>query len=110
MVSAIGGGKVVTQYEVLLVESPAPAGTTLDSLPPGQYDVRIEGDGLVTEVKRGVQVFPRRDGSLNAVVRPGQGAHIVEYATGGLAREEVAARLAKLEAALADLQKARQAK
>jgi hypothetical protein len=110
MVSAIGGGKVITQYEVLLVEASGFAHKILDSLPPGQYDVRVEGDGVVTEVKRGVQVFPGRDGSLIAVVRPGQGAHVVEYATGGLAREEVAARIAKLEAAVADLQKAHQAR
>lgn len=110
MVSAIGNGKIVTQYEVLLVETPYDAHLILDSLPPGQYDVRVEGDGIVTEVKRGVQVFPGRDGSLIAVVRPGQGAHIVEYSTGGLAREEVAARIAKLEAAVAELQKGRQLK
>ena len=54
--------------------------------------------------------FAGRDGSLIAVVRPGQGAHVVEYATGGLAREEVAARIAKLEAAVANLQMARQVK
>ena len=64
MVSAIGDGKVVTQYEVVLVEPPGDAHTILDSLPAGQYDVRVEGDGLVTEVKRGVQVFSGRDGSL----------------------------------------------
>jgi hypothetical protein len=110
MVSATGDGKIVTQYEVVLVEPPADAHTILDSLPAGQYDVRVEGDGIVTEVKRGVQVFSGRDGSLIAVVRAGEGAHVVEYATGGLAREEIAARIAKLEAALADLQKARQSK
>jgi len=108
MVSAIGNGKVVTQYEVLLVQLPNEAHITLDSLPAGQYDVRVEGDGVVTELKRGVQVFSGRDGV--AVVRLGQGAHIVEYATGGLAREELAARISKLEAAVAELQKARQPK
>jgi hypothetical protein len=107
MVSAIGNGRVVTQYEVLLVQLPNEAHVLLDSLPTGQYDVRVEGDGVVTEVKRGVEVFSGRDGSLIAIVRPGQGAHIVEYATGGLAREEVAARIAKLEAAVAELEKAR---
>ena len=110
MVSAIGNGKVVTQYEVLLVQLPNEAHITLDSLPAGQYDVRVEGDGVVTELKRGVQVFSGRDGYLVGVVRLGQGAHIVEYATGGLAREELAARISKLEAAVAELQKARQPK
>jgi len=92
---------------VVLVEPPADAHTILDSLPAGQYDVRVEGEGVTTEVKRGVQVFSGRDGSLIAIVRPGQGAHIVEYATGGLAREEIAARIARLEAAVAELQKSR---
>ncbi|MGH7540563.1 MAG: hypothetical protein ACRELC_06165 [Gemmatimonadota bacterium] len=31
------------------------------------------------------------------LIRAGEGVHVVEYATGGLAREEVAARLGRLE-------------
>jgi hypothetical protein len=61
---------------------------------------------VISEVKRGVQVFPGKDGSLMAVVRPGKGVHIVEYAVGGLAREEVAARLNKLDTQVAQLQSA----
>jgi len=52
-----------------------------------------------------VHVFAGKDGSLMFVMRSGKGAHMVEYATGGLSREEVAARLAKLESAVAQLQK-----
>ncbi len=106
MVSAIRDGRIVNQYEVFLDGPPQQAGVTLDGLAPGEYDVRIEGDGVVTEVKRGVLVFANRDGSLRAMVRPGQGVHIVEYATGGLSREEVAARLAKLESSVEELKKA----
>jgi hypothetical protein len=109
MVSAIGNGAIVRQYEVLL-NPRGDANTILDSLPPGSYDVRLEGEGAITEVKRGVQVFPGKDGSLIAVLRPGKGVHIVEYAIGGLAREEVAARLAKLDAEVAALQKTAAAK
>jgi hypothetical protein len=38
-------------------------------------------------------------------MRAGTGVRTVEYAIGGLSREEIAARLAKLEAAMAELQK-----
>ncbi len=104
MVSAVQDGRIVTQYEVNLSKAPNKAHVTLDRLAPGTADVRVEGDGLVTEVKRGVQVFAGRDGLLQFVVQPGEGVHTVEYAIGGLAREEVAARLMKLEAAVSGLE------
>ena len=110
MISAIANGAIVRQYEILTNEPGTAATTILDVLPAGSYDVRAEGDGIVTEVKRGVQVFAGKDGSLRFVLRPGKGAHIVEYATGGLSREEVSARLSKLENAVAQLQKATWAK
>ncbi len=90
-------GRVVDQNEKLLVRAPNVVSLALDDLPAGLYDVRVEGDGLVTEVKRGVWVFAGRDSELNFVLRPGSGVHVVEYAVGGLSREEVAARLSKLE-------------
>lgn len=104
MASAIRNGSIVRQYEVVL--QPGIARLTLDDLAEGTYDVRIEGDGMVTEEKHGVHIFAGKDGSLSFVMRSGKGVHIVEYATGGLSREEVAARLAKLESAVAQLQKA----
>ncbi len=106
MVSAIRDGEVVAQDEELLVKAPNAVSVKAGELPPGRYDIRIEGAGFVTEVKRGVHLFADRNAQLTAVVRPGEGVHIVEYATGGLAREEVAARLEKLEAAVARLQQA----
>jgi len=105
MISAIGQGSIVRQYEVVL-QPGGQAHKILDDLAEGTYDVRIEGDGMVTEEKHGVHVFAGKDGSLMFVMRSGKGAHMVEYATGGLSREEVAARLAKLESAVAQLQKA----
>ncbi len=51
----------------------------------------------MTEVKRGVRVFEGRQASVEFVIRPGKGVRIVEYSTGGLAREEVATRLDRLE-------------
>ncbi len=100
MVSAIRDGQVVAQQETQFNGD-----RQLAPLQPGLYDVRAEGDGMVTEVKRGVHVFPSRQLELYFEMHPGKGAHIVEYATGGLSREEVAARLAKLEAAVTQLQK-----
>lgn len=104
MVSAIRDGNVVEQMEAPLSE-----GRELgsDNLKPGVYDVRVEGDGLVTEVKRGIHVFDDQRTTIIFDVKPGKGVHIVEYATGGLSREEVAARLAKLEAQVAELAKAK---
>jgi hypothetical protein len=101
MVSAIRGGEVVKQQETVL-----PSSQELSDLPPGLYDVRAEGQGAVTEVKRGVHVFAGQELDVNFVMRSGTGVRTVEYAAAGLSREEVAARLAKLEAAVAALQKA----
>ncbi len=108
MISALRDGKVINQYEAVF--DYGAARTILDKLPAGVYDVRVEGEGLSTDIKRGVQVFAGRDGVLQFVARPGKGVHIVEYATGGLSREEIAARIEKLEATMAQVQKAIQSK
>ena len=96
-------GRLVDYAEQLLERSPNVRSFTLEGLAEGHYDVRVEGDGLVTEVKRGVPVFAGRDENVAVVVRPGEGLHTVEYAVGCLSREEVAARLASLEAETARL-------
>src|SRR6266851_4106384 len=67
MISAIGHGSIVRQYEVVL-QPGAQAHKILDDLAEGTYDVRIEGDGMVTEEKHGVQVFAGKDGSLMFVI------------------------------------------
>lgn len=95
--SAVCDGRIVFQQDGSLSAPPNKGGVRLDRLPLGLCDVRVESEGLVTEVKRGVQVF-ERDRTVEVVLRPGQGVHIVEFAEGGLAREEVAARLRALEA------------
>ncbi len=71
--------------------------------PPGAYDIRIEGEGIVTEMKRGVLVTPGNTTRVTLEVKAGKGVHIVEYATGSLPREEVAVRLQALEAAVSKL-------
>lgn len=96
-------GELVDYAEELLVRSPNTQSFLLDQLEAGVYDVRVESEGAVTEVKKGVPVFADRDERVSIVIRPGQGVHIVEYAVAGLSREEVAVRLAKLEAATEQL-------
>ncbi|HEY3134654.1 MAG TPA: hypothetical protein VGL29_01270 [Blastocatellia bacterium] len=103
MVSVIKDGEVVKQKEARINSN------ATFSLPAGLYDVRLEGDGMQTLVKRGIHVKEgERTDIIGGPMRVGAGVKIIEYAAGGLSREEIAARLAKLEAGLAELQKARQ--
>ena len=105
MVSVIKDGAVVKQREIQFNSS------ATFPLPAGLYDVRLEGDGMQTMVKRGIHVNEgERTNIIGGPIRAGTGVKIIEYATGGLSREEVAARLAKLEAVIADLPKPRQVK
>ncbi len=101
MVSLIQEGAVVQQAEQTYNN-----GLTF-RLGPGIYEVRLEGAGAVTEVKRGITVT---DGNwtdlIGGPMRAGEGLRIVEYATGGFTREEMAARIASLEAALSRVQEA----
>ena len=108
MVSFIQDGKILFQSEEFLTRSPNTVSVRSQESPAGMYDVRVEGDGIVTEVKRGIQHNAGGDTTLKFMVRPGEGVHTVEYAEGGLAREEVAARIAALEAEVAKLRGATQ--
>lgn len=102
MVSIIKDGEVFKQKEARINS------TASFSVPAGVYDVRVEGDGMQTLTKRGIHVIENEKTEvIGGPMRTGTGAKIVEYAAGGLSREEIAARLAKLEAALAELQKSR---
>ena len=103
MVSFIQDGAIVFQEETTTTESPNVVSVGAQDSPAGVYDDRVEGDGIVTEMKRGVTLAGSKNMTLNFIVRPGQGVHVVEYATGGLAREEVAQKIAALEAAVAEL-------
>ena len=95
MVSALRGGEIVHQREFMVMGGAAT--DRLTDLPAGTYDVRVEGEGVRTEVKRGMRVFAGREAPVQVVLQTGTGLHVVEYATGGLAREEVATRLNRLE-------------
>jgi hypothetical protein len=105
MVSVIKDGAVVKQTELQLNSR------TTFLLPTGVYDVRLEGEGIQTLVKRAIHVNEgERTNIIGGPMQVGTGVKTIEYATGGLSQEDFATRLAKLEAAVADLQKARQAK
>lgn len=109
MLSAIHDGRIVGQQEFLLTGDGQ--WTYLDGMPvAGLHDLRLEGEGIVTEVKRGIHLFEEKQAPVAFVVRPGEGLHAVEYAVGGLAREEVAMRLAALETLVEELQEAMQSR
>lgn len=98
LITVLKGDAVIAQGETTLRGEHA-----LNRLAPGTYDVRVESDGAATEVKRGVHVIAGQTLQLQFALHPGQGVHIVEYATGGLSREEVAARLHRLDVAVDSL-------
>lgn len=90
-------GTLVDYAEEFLTQAPNTQSFMLDGLTAGVLDVRLEGEGLVTEVKKGVPIFAGRDERVTIMATPGTGAHVVEFAVGGLSREEVATRLLALE-------------
>ena len=64
MVTFLRDGGVVFQGEAILVKSPSTVSVGAQSQPFGQYDVRVEGEGFVTETKRGVQLASRQNLTL----------------------------------------------
>lgn len=100
MISIINNGAVIKQTEKNLSFAQG-----FDQLPVGTYEVRCEGEGMVTVVKRGILVLAKSATEVQCHMTSGQGVHVVEYATGALSREEIAARLSKLEAAVEELKK-----
>ena len=74
------------------------------SIAPGIYDVRFEGDGFTTLVKRGIAVVAGTSTDINSQMVKGQGVHVVEYAT-AISGSDFMARLIRLEKAIAELTK-----
>lgn len=59
-------------------------------IPPGVYDFRVEGEGVVTVTKRGIQVV---SGSRNGRyvyfdLQPGKGVKVIEYSAEGSPKEK----------------------
>ncbi len=101
MVSCIKAGNVIhsTQWRGRMTCDLE--GTSL--IPTGVYEIRVEGEAVVTELKRGILVTSGNETHVDFAMKEGKGVHIVEYATGPLPREEVTSRLGALEAAVARL-------
>jgi hypothetical protein len=68
MVSVMKDGAVVKQKETGMSDVPVNF-----TLPVGVYDVRVEGDGVSTVMKRGVNVTPNDSTNLLPAMRAGQG-------------------------------------
>lgn len=99
MVSILRDAALVHQTEIRV------GGLYRESFPFGRYDVRVEGEGMVTAVKRGINVTESGAGvDVHVPMLAGQGVHIVEYATGALSREQIADTLRSLEARIAKLE------
>jgi len=98
MISIVRDGKIVDQNEIALGDI-----KTNIYVEPGVYEVRLEGEGMKTLVKRGIRVFNGKSTDVLAPMSAGKGARVIEYAEGGMAREEVASRLLKLESSVAAL-------
>ncbi len=103
MISFLQAGRVLYESQQRLGEC---CGLSSGELPPGTYDVRIEGEGIVTEVRRGLLVISKRQTDVIIDLKAGKGLHTVDYATGGLSREELHARLNAIDSNLADIKKA----
>ena len=95
MISIIQEGKIVDQKEMAI------GSFNTFTLPAGLYDVRAEGDGLLTLMKKGVTINEDKANEVRFPITAGTGARVVEFATGGLTREEIATRLNNLEANVA---------
>ena len=104
MITVISDGAIVKQTEMM-----GWGNIQFQVLPVGIYDVRLEGDGVETIVRRGIHVTAGdKTDVIVGPMRAGKGVKIIEYATDGLSSEEIAARLEKLETAVAEIQKRRQ--
>jgi|GEM_PF-5613707 len=105
LVSLIENGKVVRQQEV---EVEYPTGlfpVQWEGVPLGRYDIKFEGEGFETVVKRGLQVSAASPLKVIGDLRGGKGTRVIEYGKDGDPLDNVDARLRKLEAAVEALRK-----
>ena len=102
LVSLVLDGKVVKQTE----EDVSGPGNTFDDVPAGAYEIRVEGAGLRTLVKRNLTAVSGEEHRLQLDMVPGPGTTVIQYAgAGSMTQDEIAARFAKAEAEIAALKK-----
>jgi hypothetical protein len=108
LVSLIADGKVVRQREVNITRPPERSLVWVydfREIPPGRYDVRFEGEGIETVVKRGLQVVAGHSLSVIGDLKAGKGTRVIEYGKEGDPLGDIPAPLKKLEAAVEELKK-----
>ncbi len=74
MISILKDGSVLKQKEIGISDIPASW-----RLPVGVYDVRVEGDGVMTVSKSGIHITPKESTDLQVPMRPGQGMCECKY-------------------------------
>lgn len=106
LVSLVAEGEVVRQKEVEIEKF---AGTVFvwDKVPAGVYDVKFEGVGIETVVKKGFIVNADTCVHVVADLKAGTGTRVIEYNETERELKAVKARLEKIEAELAKLRKAK---
>ncbi|MBY0524065.1 MAG: carboxypeptidase-like regulatory domain-containing protein [Gemmataceae bacterium] len=104
LVSLLADGKVLRQKEVE-VERYSGWVFVWDELAPGTYDVKFEGEGIETTVKKGFVVNPGRSVRVMGDLKAGSGTRVIEYNKNDL--KSLQERLEKLEAELEALRKAK---
>jgi hypothetical protein len=100
LVTVIKDGRIVAQNE-----SNPKEWALSGQFPIGLYEVRVEGEGVQTLVKRGYNVVVGPATTVECPVHEGQGVKVVEYASSPMTRDEIAGRLAHLETAVEELRK-----
>jgi hypothetical protein len=97
------------QYPRFTACTPPSGGTSPIGLylPVGMYEVRVDGPGAITEIKRGIPVLPSSTSPGSGVLfdlRPGDGTRVVEYEASSFSRDEITGRLNELNERLQKLE------
>ncbi|MCI0457621.1 MAG: carboxypeptidase-like regulatory domain-containing protein [Gemmataceae bacterium] len=108
LVSLISDGKLVSQREVAITRPSGGYWVQVHSfrqIPTGRYDVKFEGEGVETVVRKGLQVLADKTVTVYGDLKAGKGTRVIEYGKEGDPLADIRARLKKLEAAVEALQK-----
>lgn len=100
MVSILLDGKVAAQSEINMDSL-----QIFNDLPVGIYEVRAEGAGLGSIVKRGVAVTAKGDTEVRFLMKAGKGATVIEYSTWKGGRDDLLDLMKRVEKALERLEK-----
>jgi hypothetical protein len=103
LVSLLQGGKVVRQKE-FAVEADSLGLDGWSDVPTGSYDVRFQGEGIQTVLKKGLRVTRGETLRILGDLVAGKGARVIDYGKEG-DPVDLLARIKKLEAAVEQLKK-----